>query len=245
MPSANVLKNARVSGPTVNLLERQRQWSAVGPDGMPLGANARPVYSEEQMRRATHALQTQIDQLREEAAAARHHGHEEGLAKGRTSERAHLREKAERLEQLAAEILAERSRILSAASRDLAQLAVRMTERFCRQAHEANPALVLRGVEEALSSLASGERIVVRVHPADIELVKSRREELGRLLDEGSELQLRADESVRPGGCVVETPQLYVDGSVDGFLDRCSEALGTWASREDLLSEGKDVENAA
>jgi len=245
LPSANVLKNARLSGRTVNLLERQRSWAAVGPDGTPLGQLSQPVYSEEQMRRATEGLQTQIDQLREEATAARHHGHEEGLAKGREAERAALREKAERMDQLATEILAERGRILSAASRDLVQLAVRMTERFCRLAHEADPALTLRGVEEALLNLASGERIVVRVHPADIELVKERREELGRLLDEGSELQLREDESLTPGGCVVETPQLHIDGSIEGFLDRCSEALGSWASCADLLSEEKDAENAA
>lgn len=238
MPSSSVLRNARVAGDAVNLLERQGGTIVLGADGRPIVGGDRPVYSEEQMQLLRREYEARIQALEAKARAAREEGYAKGEADGRLSERAVLKGQADAVSALSGEILAARRRVLAGAAEDLVALAVAMAGKLCRRVREADPALAVEIVREAVEAMAESDRVVVRLHPEDLQRLHGRRDELKRLLGPEGELRLRADETVVPGGCLVDSPELHIDGTLEGYLQRCTDALTEWARSDDVLDEG-------
>ncbi len=242
MPSSSVLKNARVTGEVVNLLQRQGGIVVLDAAGQPIVGADRPVYSEEQMQRVRQEYQARLEASERQTREARAEGLAAGEAEGRTLERAMLRGQADALEALGGEILMARRRILASAAQDVVALAVTIAGKICRRVREADPRAAEDTLRAALEVVSGSERVVARVHPADLDLLRAQATELGRLLASEGDLQLCADEHLAPGGCLIDSPRLHIDGRLDSYLQRCAESLSQWAASEDVLTED-DVPN--
>ncbi len=227
-----------MTGDAVNLLERQGAGIVLGADGRPVVGDDRPVYSEEQVRVLRHEYEARIEALEQKIRATREEGYAKGEVDGRLGERAALRGQADALEALSGEILAARRRVLAGAAEDLVALAVAMAGKMCRRVQEVEPDFVAGIVREALEAVAESDRITVRLHPDDLQRLQERSDELKGLLGPEGDLRLRADDTMAPGGCLVDSPELHLDGTLDGYLQRCAEALTEWARGEEVLDEG-------
>lgn len=88
-------------------------------------------------------------------------------------------------------------------------------------------------VQQCLAMLgSSSHEVVVRLHPADLELIG---QTISEQAGEGA-LQLQADDTLTPGGCLLETPVTVVDGTLETRWRRALAAFGTAADLPPELS---------
>ena len=80
-------------------------------------------------------------------------------------------------------------------------------------------------VKNAISQ-AAGRKIVVRVHPADVPMIREREKDLFASLDQNQSVSVKEDEEIPPGGCIVETEMGTVDARLETQLNAIKKALG-------------------
>ncbi len=238
MPRAHVLRGARLSSEPRRVRAEDLVWPGLGPDALAPKRQEPLIYSErdveallENVRREALA-EGRASGLEEGRAQGYDVGHQEGLAAGREQEHEKLREGTRALTRIADGIVAERRRVIASAGGDLVQLAMAMAERIVRRSLPLDEEAVLRAIREALDRVADAHRIVVRLNPREMELVEHHREDLSSLISTDSHLELRADASVAPGGCLVDTAELRMDATVEALLERFEAVLADWCRRE-------------
>lgn len=188
----------------------------------------------EAARREAEAL---IEKARTEAealaAAAREagqrEGYETGLVRGREEGLAEIRREAaalvEKAERFLTQALEERKRILEESRDDILKLVLKFAEKIVRSEIRADRGAILRTLEAAIKLINDHRRAVIRVHPRDLELA---REGMGNFLQffpSSAEVEVRADETVEPGGCLIETEAGDVDARVETQLAELAEKL--------------------
>lgn len=128
------------------------------------------------------------------------------------------------LNALLLEARERREAALAEVERDVLRLAVRLAEKIIGREIQADPATLADIVSTALRSARQHETLVVRVHPADLPEVQSRRERIdpagrARFLD------FVPDPQVSRGGCVIQSESGVVDAQLDTQLRALERAL--------------------
>ncbi len=108
---------------------------------------------------------------------------------------------------------------------EIVRLALAVAEKVVRREIAADPAFVAGLVRRCLARIVRRSEVRLRVHPADHAKVLAEREAILRESGVGHELTVVADPRVGRGGCVVETPDYVVDGTIESQLARAGEAI--------------------
>lgn len=167
------------------------------------------------------AARALIDDARAEAAALRaravEDGRAEGIRLGREEASAGLGPAVAALEQAIAEAHAARDALLDEAEARAAQFAVAIAEKVVAGALEVEPERVVDVVRGALRGLLDGDRILVCVHPDDVELVRA----AGLGAHDETHIEVHPERRVARGGALVRT----VVGEVDARIERKLDAV--------------------
>lgn len=192
-----------------------------------------------------------IDAAREEAArltgdaaeAGRTEGLEAGLAEGRKTglETGHEQGRAEamasmeeRLEAIATgwsasleAFIAGRETLREEARRDLLRLSIAIAERVLGRLPAHDPGRVSEQAAAAIDMLASATGIRLRVHPEDLEIVKSHFEQVVGIAGAGQahDLVFETDDTIVRGGCVAAAGDGEVDARLDVQMSRIVKGL--------------------
>ena len=170
--------------------------------------------------RAARAL---IEAAEAEAEALRAHavqdGYAEGLRRGREESAASLAPATDALRSALGETLAARDAIVDAAQTRAAELAVAIAEKILVGAIEVQPERVVDVVRGALRGLLEAERIIVCVHPDDVELVRAAGAELG------AHVEVHTEQRVPRGGALVRTSVGEIDARIGCKLDAVRELV--------------------
>ncbi len=164
----------------------------------------------------------EADAIRE---TARQEGFTIGYQAGMAAARQEMAPSAEALAQAYAAVDAERAHAADAAERHAVDLALRLAEKAIGASLEARPEHVIDVVRGGLRRLMERDRVVVLVHPDDLEIVRSAVGELQATLGGIGELDVEAERRVGRGGAIVRTAAGEVDGRLDTQLERAREAL--------------------
>lgn len=184
------------------------------PPSAKTAASARPAESLESIRAAAF----------EEGRRA---GREEGLAEAARARQEEERASAGSLAQRVEAIATDFDQSLAALEESLANrmlgLSLQMAAQVVRTHVDTRPDAVLPPLREAIADvLAEARRLVLRIAPADEAVV---REALGELVASGR-CDLRVDMSLRPGGCMVDSPMAAIDATLETRWRHVLEALG-------------------
>lgn len=116
-------------------------------------------------------------------------------------------------------------RMLATAESGVINLALAVTRRVCKcEVGRASPAARMNAA--ALLEMVKHEAdAVLRLHPADLETVKSALPEMTAGVQRCEHVELIADESVARGGCVLQSRSGTIDATIETQLDRVAEAL--------------------
>lgn len=93
-----------------------------------------------------------------------------------------------------------------------------------RDLHEREAA-ILDLIRQALHAVM-GQKIVILVHPADLQMVREHQANLMHVLDASRTIQIRADDKVKPKGCLIETEVGTIDAQLETQLQAIKKALG-------------------
>jgi flagellar assembly protein FliH len=141
-------------------------------------------------------------------------GRAEGLRLGREAVALELAPAAAALEQAVEEARALRTEIAEGAEARAAEFALAIAEKVVAGALEIAPERVVDVVRGALRGLLDGERIIVSVHPDDVELVRA-----AGLGSPEAHLEVHGERRIARGGAVVRTSVGEVDAQIEHKLD--------------------------
>lgn len=162
-------------------------------------------------------------------AAARSEGWEEGqragIAEGRRSEETRTRSALDAAARAVTEIEARVVQLEEAAQRELPALATAIAAHLVGHAVEADPMVLSRLVQQAVSEFLPDEPLRIRIHPRDLAVLSGPMGDAGGDPVAGRTVRWISDDEVRPGGCLVESRERLVDGRVGTALERIYRAL--------------------
>ncbi|MBI2343186.1 MAG: hypothetical protein HYV02_02435 [Deltaproteobacteria bacterium] len=186
--------------------------------------NRRILDAESRAAEIVAEAEASADCIREEAArllrevdAVRTSAEDEGRRSGREEGLASATEMAARLGRLKEEFIAH-------AEPEVIALVLQCAEKIVGRLVEREKEAVIAIVRQALEA-AIGDRIVIRVSPADFPTVASAEGELRSLLDRTKRLHVKEDESITAGGCVVETEVGTIDAQLETQLKAIRKAF--------------------
>ncbi|HEO70590.1 MAG TPA: hypothetical protein ENN80_04955 [Candidatus Hydrogenedentes bacterium] len=155
--------------------------------------------------------------------------YEEGMRRGLEAGRAAFEESiaqcAKALESAAGELVAARQAFLESLEPEVLQLTRTIIAVVLEREARTDPELVRTTARRALEALLDRECVTVRLNPGDLEAL---RVHTVRLLDEFDgvhSIEVLADETVSPGGCIATSQLMHVDACLERQLERIFEEL--------------------
>lgn len=152
-----------------------------------------------------------------------------GMGKGEEEERAQIRKSTSGLTQLlegiAHGIESKRTELLVHAERDLVALSIAIAEKIVRAEVAAGRPVAKDSVKRAVELLVRRNEMDVKLNPKDLALIEAYVPELRKQFSEIARIELRPDEAVAPGGCVVVTHQGGVDADLKTQLEEIERSL--------------------
>ena len=157
--------------------------------------------------------------------AIRAEGFNEGYTAGAADARSVVEPAAAALQAAAAELQALRGDVADRAERAAVELALRIAEQVVQASLAVDPARVVDAVRGALRRLVERDRVLVLVHPDDLDVVREHAATLVAELGGIEHCGVEADRRVARGGAIVRTGEGEVDATVETKLGRAREVV--------------------
>ena len=173
----------------------------------------------------------EIERAKAEAAeAGGKEGYDEGYQKGLEAARKEMEEaiinankKAEHTLKTASEAA---EYYMQHAEEDVATIVMRVVEKVIPQHFIDVPQVVLPAVRQAILKVRDQKLVNVHVNPESYEMVLMARDEFRTILTDGTAvLEVTSDESLKPGDCVIETPNGGVDARLQTQIELVRHAV--------------------
>jgi len=142
-------------------------------------------------------------------------GYYEGLAKGKSEMDSKYSTVVATLQSIARGAVAEKLKIINNTEEDIVNLSVDIARKVVDQEISVSKEIVVNFVKEAVKMLEKKEKITIYTNPADLELIKSRREDFIALTDINEALHILPDDMLEPGECRLESENQIVDTDLD------------------------------
>ena len=174
------------------------------------------------------------DQIEKDREEARKAGHDEGFSAGKEAGEAAAREEMKELIRQTNAKAEKTLRDAHDAMRDylmqaedvIVSIAMTAVERVLPQHFIDVPQMVLPIVRDAIERVKDQKEIVVHVPPDSYDFVLMARDELRGIVTAGdSNLSITSDESLKPGDCLVETPNGSVDARLQTQIEQLKKAV--------------------
>jgi len=150
-----------------------------------------------------------------------------GFEKGKKQAEASILTLEEALKRAAEELIIEKQNFLKKSERQLVEIALAIARKIIRKEVTIDPGIVKKIVKEALGKVVdyNYKKIVVRVNPRDWGKIMQIKQELISCNKAGTDIKIEKDESIQPGGCMVETENQLVNASIEHQLERIGKAI--------------------
>ena len=188
---------------------------------------------EEQVER--DALE-RIKDLQEQAYTEAYSlGLDEGREKAFEEKKSEFEQKLLHFESLISSVETLKSDLIASNETQILRLVTHMVKRLVFDEVKERPELILEVVRRAIESAQSDESIVVKVSPSDMVFLEETRGKLGKEFDSLQRAKFESSESIKNGGCIVETNY----GDIDATMEQRFERL--WAAISEKLPKVKNV----
>jgi type III secretion protein L len=127
--------------------------------------------------------------------------------------------------EVLASAVAGRRRLLESQESEIVRLSVRVARKIIGEELRTHPETIVSIVREALESVRRERMLTIQVHPDLADEVRSRLDRLEKLVGGGRQIQVIAEASVEPGGCIIESELGVIDARLETQLRCLEEAL--------------------
>jgi flagellar biosynthesis/type III secretory pathway protein FliH len=175
-----------------------------------------------QARAVVAAAEAEAQRIRSDAFAA---GHAEGFAAGRAEAQADVGPAVAALGDAVRQLNMLQSEAADRVEPEAVELAVQIAEKVVAGAVAAEPERLLDVVRGALRTIVERERVVVLVHPDDLDLLRDGVAELTASLGGIEHLEVQEERRVGRGGAILRTSFGEVDAGIETKLARARDAV--------------------
>lgn len=152
-------------------------------------------------------------------------GYEEGRLEAIDAMQARLTELDTRWSAAVEEFESRRARLITASRTDVLRLAVGIAERVTRRRVAIDETAVEAQIEAAIEYVLEPTRLVVLVHPEDAETASAALPRLLAHLSASPHIEIRPDDGLTRGDCIVETRGGAIDARIETQLERIVTSL--------------------
>lgn len=206
----------------VDLEERANFFDVSEPSGiiskdvLDSQGKARVIIEEakEESRKIKTEAREILNQVQEEMERCRKQGEERGYQEG-------LAQALEYLNKLHA----LREKMFEDMEPQVVKLSFSIAEKIVGQQIHENDMAIMGIVKQALDA-SIGYKILVRLNPSDFEKIKSQETQLLAKVDSSRTISFKEDDSVKAGGCIVESEVGAIDAQLEIQLNAIKKALG-------------------
>ena len=185
--------------------------------------------AEQQAQAIIQKARLEADGLLEKAKAeaeelkisAQQRGYQDGINQAE--------QQADAIRRQAREVLAQaeqaRADAIDALEDEITALAVEIAEKILTVQLTIDPETVMQVAAEAVQMVRDRERITIYVNPVDQPIYAAKKAELEETLSQRTVLSIISDESIKPGGCLVDTDEGLVDATIDARWQEVLQAI--------------------
>src|SRR3954454_11127701 len=190
----------------------------------PLAPPRAPVSDAEAVMDVLAEARAEAEQIRE---AAR----QEGYAAGRADAIASLEPALAALTQALADVRDAQAEQSLELERRAVELGLGLARKVVAGALSVEPELVVEVITGVLRGIVERERVTVLVNPADLDIVREAMDGLRDSLGGIDHCVVEAERRVGRGGCLVHTPMVEIDATVETKLERAGEVVAAALGR--------------
>jgi flagellar assembly protein FliH len=150
---------------------------------------------------------------------------EEAEGRGAAAVRQEVAAAVQHLTVIVDTLRSQHEEVFRAADETVVRLALAIARRIIGDAVQHDESLVLTTVHRALEHAAEAQRVVVHIHPSDLQLVEQHASGWAGLTPRARTVRFVADAHVGRGGCVVETESGHVIAELEEQLRTLETAL--------------------
>lgn len=187
--------------------------------------NRRQIRSKRNPQQNAEVLREMEREFQARSEAAYKYGFKDGKKIGLQEGREEVRQGLECIKYITDELKQRRENFMKEADELVLQLAVRLAERIIRKEVKTDPEVVKNVARECLKLVEERQRICIRVHPSDWQVINEFEEEILTSTHGVKSLEIKEDDHVTPGGCIIESDSGIVDAQLETQLQEISESL--------------------
>lgn len=171
------------------------------------------------------ALQAKWQQVEAKHQAELKEHYETGLAKGREESSAELTRSIGLLTEFSHLLQSEKAELADRYEREVLDLAFQLAEKILGSELKDRPQAVADIAKQAVRQILDCEKVQIRVNSGDLEHLNAVKPDLEQMLGAEAKVQLRADDSVTVGGCMIDTERGTLDARVSSQLETLKSTL--------------------
>lgn len=165
------------------------------------------------------------DKAKQVEDEARQQGWQDGYERGVRNAEAEYNARLEEANNIVQQAHIKRQEIIAGSEDEIVQLAMAVARKVISTELTANPEYIIQIVKRAIQKVTDREEVTVRVNPENLDTVISAQDKLSGSVQGIRKFKVLADNSVTPGGCVIETPNGNVDARIESQLGEIEQAL--------------------
>ena len=169
-------------------------------------------------------IQSRVNFLEEKIQLEKEQAYRSGFEDGKEI----MREEEEKVIQLFLSLIEElknqREDYLKSVEKEMVGLSLEIASKVIQQKIEQDEKVILKNLKHALKHLLDKGRIIVRLNPADLEIVSKHSKEI-KSAEGLKELILEEDSKVTRGGCLIHSELGHIDAQIETQLEMIGKAL--------------------
>jgi type III secretion protein L len=114
-----------------------------------------------------------------------------------------------------AELEAEMANVNKATEKMIIPVALKAAKKIVGREIELSESAIVDIVASKLKSVKQSKQVIVHVCPKDLQNVEKHRADLYAVFEKLESLSIRANEDVKPGGCIIETEAGIINAQLD------------------------------
>lgn len=169
----------------------------------------------------THAaeLELRLRAMEEEAGARVQEAYDRGMEEGQRLAERGLSNVFKSLREAVEDVISLRDQVFRECEEDLLRLSLMVAGTIIRQEIAQDRSILAKVVATALENSKENDEVLIRLNPEDYKLVSSHKQAYLQGVGDRKSLNLKPDDSVSVGGCIVDTVMGEVDARLETQLE--------------------------
>ena len=150
---------------------------------------------------------------------------EEGYRYGETLAQQHYNDLLEEAQDFKERTKLEYEQTLSSLEQEIVNIVLDIASKVIGDEVKSNSKAILGIVSETINSCTNHEHVVLKISADDYEIVAENEDKLRSMIKDLDELEIRKDNTLSKGSCIIDTGFGSVDGSADVRMENIKNAF--------------------